>query len=130
MSEIKNLSASIDLSKLSRVSVANIPGKTGTLACVIIPVDENDIVRHANGGIYLNLNVLESREVKFGQTHYIKQNFSKDFRESYAAQFADKDERNKINPILGNAKPLEFEQSAAPAVTSEETVENKDDLPF
>lgn len=130
MSEIKNLTASIDLSKLSRVAVANIPGKTGTLVCVIIPVEENDIVRHANGGIYLNLNVLESKEPKFGQTHYIKQNFSKEFRESYASQFADKDERNKINPILGNAKPLEFEQNVAPAVSTETTVEQPDDLPF
>lgn len=129
MDEIKNLSAQINLTKLTNACVTNIVGKSGNkVACVLIPVEANDIYLGKEGAAYLNLVVRESKEVKYDQTHFIKQAFSKDFREANPEKFTD-EERKKL-PILGNCKPLVFEHTPVEVNTTAETADPNDDLPF
>lgn len=130
MSEIKNLSAQINLTKLSRACVTEVPGKNdNNVVCVLIPVYENDIYLGKDGAAYLNLSIRESKEIMFDQTHYIKQAFSKDFREANPDMFTEEN-RNQF-PILGNAKPLIFKNQPVEVKTiTAVTEEAKDDLPF
>jgi len=130
MSEIKNLSAQVNLTKLSRACVTKIPGRNGDkVVCVVIPVEENDIYLGKDGAAYLNLSIRESKEIMFDQTHYIKQSFSKDFREANPGKFTEENRNNF--PILGNGKPLVFKNAPVEVnTTTPISEEDKDDLPF
>lgn len=106
----------------------NIQGKTTTKECIVIPVEENQIfvTRDDNGkakGAYLSLTMWENQTPsQYGDTHYIKQHFNKEYREAHA-------EEMKQTPILGNVKPIKTkEQPFAQAETSAVAVD--DDLPF
>lgn len=74
----------------------------------------------------MGLSIFARREVsQYGKTHYVKQSFSKDFREAYPQQVQEK-------PFLGDMKPFVVENKnvaetvEAPAVN----VEDDDNLPF
>lgn len=122
-----NLQGSINLLELDLAGIATIRGKK----CVVIPIQENDIYIGMDENLkaksaYLGLSIFERREVgKYGDTHNVKQSFSKEFRESIPKEELDK------KPYLGNMKPLAVGSNNgvstvnAPAATTEE-----DDLPF
>lgn len=121
-----NLTGSIDLLRLEKACVATLKG----VRCVVIPVDMNDIYVSADKetlearGAFLGFNVYERREPsERGETHYIKQSFSKNFREGKSNEY---EERKKV--YIGGAKPNEYQQvqAQAPAVM----VDNDSDLPF
>lgn len=94
-----NLKGNINLARLTNVGCANIHG----VPCVVIPVRENDIyVAQDENGEYkhisVSVNIWENKEGadQYGNTHYVQQNFSKEFRENNP----DK----KV--YLGNLKPI------------------------
>lgn len=128
-----NLTGSIDLLKLQQTGLATIKG----VRCVVIPVEDNDlyITKDAATGkaksAYISFNIIAAREVgKFGDTHYCKQSFSKEYRETRSEVV---EARRKV--YLGNFKPLQFEghanaassATAIPITTDEVT---HDELPF
>jgi len=123
-----NLQGSIDLLKLELAGIATIKGKK----CLVIPIQENDIYINMNEDLkakaaYLRLSIFERREVsRYGKTHYVKQSFSTEFRESASKDVLD----NK--PYLGDMKPFVFDSnnSAAIVYAPMENTDEKDDLPF
>lgn len=134
---MENLNLDINLMKLSRVGVASIHG----IRCVIIPCEENDIFISQDQqtgkakGAYLSVTAwakkssLDANGVdQYGNSHMIKQSFSKEFREAHP-------EVTQQSPIIGNGKPVKGQGSnavnevAAPDVSGQ--IDNgNDDLPF
>lgn len=127
---MENLNIDINLMKLSRVGVAAIRG----VKCVVIPVEENDIFVSQDQqtgktkGAYLHLTAWANRNgaSQYGDTHYIKQSFSKEYRSAHA-------EISKNAPILGNGKPVQAQASqvnqvAAPS--ADNSIAEDDGLPF
>lgn len=124
-----NLTGSIDLLKLNRSGIATIKG----IKCLVIPIQENDIFVSADENLkpkaaYLGLSVYARREPsQYGKTHYVKQSFSKEYREAYPQQVQEK-------PYLGDMKTFEFENKNAAETVSAPQVSVEDDessnLPF
>ena len=124
---MNNLQGSIDLLKLQRSGIATIRG----IKCLCIPIQENDIYIGMDENLkaksaYLCLSIFERREVgKYGDTHNVKQSFSKEFREAVG-----EDEIYK-RPYIGNMKPLIIEsKNGVGAVDAPATNTEEDDLPF
>ena len=129
-----NYSQNINLLKLRKAAVMNIQGSKEMKLCVVIPVDENDIFLSADDNLkpkaaYLNVIAWETKEPsgvdKFGNTHGLKQSFSKEFRERH-------EEELKESPFLGSMKRFERMQ---PQVSAQQTasayaINDNDDLPF
>lgn len=125
-----NLNGSIDLLKLSRAAVTTI----NSLQCVVIPITENDIyvTKDQQTGkaksAYLSFSAWENKggANQYGNTHYIKQSFSKDFRERLGDKIKEK-------PFLGNAKPINFSgqpQQQQPIQQQPSYSQTDDSLPF
>ncbi len=90
----------------------------------VTKIDKDRLFRGAKG-TYLDLVLIPTRESKYGETHLVKQDISKEEREA------------GVNlPILGNAKELAEEAADRPAVTkaapsgSEDDWGGDDGLPF
>lgn len=123
-----NLNISVNLMKLSRVGVASIKG----VKCLVVPIAENDIYVSYDAttmkakSAYLSLTAWENRDGKpsqYGDTHMVKQSFSKDFREAnqdYCSHAA----------ILGNAKPFQSQLGVEVVDAPEVVPENMGELPF
>lgn len=117
-----NYNLKLDFSKLKKVGMANITGKTGNkVKCVVIPVEENNIFLSEKGGIYMNLACFELKEEKYDQSHLIKPSLTKEQRERMT------DEEKKAIPIVGALKPLKAKQAD---VREEVQPDPMDDLPF
>lgn len=127
---MENLNIDINLLKLSRAGVASIHG----LKCVVVPIEENDIFVSTDQqtgkakGAYLSLTAWANKNgvSQYGDTHYVKQSFSKDFRNANP-------DASKNAPIIGNGKPVQTQsngvsQVAAPNVDS--NIDSDSDLPF
>lgn len=122
-----------DFLKLKNACVINVNGNTGAKKGVFIPIednnlfvkmDENDKPKYA----YLDFIAFENKSPsRFGDTHMIKQSFSKDARLNMS------EEEKRMIPILGNMKPYEFKN---PSQSSEESAsqpvkkEKDEPLPF
>ncbi len=124
-----NLQGSIDLLKLDLAGIATIKGKK----CLILPILENDIYISIDENLkpkaaYLSVNIYERREPgKFGDTHNVKQSFSKEFREKIGREVMDK------KPYLGNMKPMEVKNNAVGTVSAAKVPDDDiedDGLPF
>lgn len=122
-----NLKGNINLLAMSRAGMATIRG----VKCVVIPVAENDLYVSADDsgkvkGCYLGLSVYERREASDkGVTHYVKQRFSKEYREAHT------EEEMSGKPYLGNMKPFTIEsRNAADKMEAAVTTTEEDDLPF
>lgn len=122
---MENYNISLNLLKL-HAAVMGVKGKDGSVKqCVVIPIEDNDLyasVRESGEtSVYLSLSMWQTSQTgKYGDSHYIKQHHSKQWRDA--------------NPevqtaIIGNAKPIAaFKNLNAPVV---ETVDvSPDDLPF
>lgn len=131
-----NLNIDLNLLKFENAFITDIQGKKEVKRCVCIPVAENDIfvsVDQQTGrakAAYLHMTAWKSREEKYGQTHYITQSFSKEYREAHPNM--------ERKPILGNGKPVETKEVSQqvqpqyqPPVGENVTLsESDDDLPF
>lgn len=127
-----NLNIDINLLKLSRAGVTTIHG----LRCVVIPTDENDIYisQDAQTGkpkaAYLRVTAWANKNGvdQYGHSHYVKQSFSKDCRNSHP-------EANRNAPILGNGKLVQKQNAAAPQAqlpiaSGDTSLANDGDLTF
>ena len=98
----------LNLLKLKRAGVMQIPGRTEVLRCLVIPIEENNIFistdeNNRPKAAYLDLTAWELKNPKYEETHMIKQSLSKEVREKMT------DEEKKAMPILGGLKPANFE---------------------
>ncbi len=118
---MSNLSIKIDLAKLQSSALVNITGKTGTKKCIVIPVEDAGLYV-GEKGVYLDLTAFELREVKFDQTHIVKQSMKKELYNSLTEE-----ERNAI-PIIGGIKM--FQSPSMPSDNLTLSPEEADDLPF
>ena len=121
----------LNLLKLKRAGVMQIPGRTEVLRCLVIPIEENNIFistdeNNRPKAAYLDLTAWELKNPKYEETHMIKQSLSKEVREKMT------DEERKAMPILGGLKPVIFEsQNAASSCDAPfAQTQNLDDLPF
>ena len=77
--------------------------------------------------MYFNFAVFENKQVgKYGDTHMIKQSIDKDARSKMS------DEEKRAIPILGNMKPMEFNNATHAVEPPVAPVSHEDDdsLPF
>ena len=124
-----NLNIDLNLLKLEKACILSVQGKFETKKGVFIPIEDNDIYVSVEGdkpkAAYLSVTAWESREEKFGQTHYVKQSFSKQFRESAG------EETIKNKPIIGNGKAIVVKEVntdyKAPEIEADPFTDN---LPF
>lgn len=125
-----NLNIDINLMKLSRVGVASIHG----VKCVVIPAEENDIFISQDEqtgkakGAHLHLSAWENKNgvSQYGDTHYIKSSYSKEFREANP-------EFVKNSPIIGNARPMQTQGNGVSTVQApnvDNSLDDDDVLPF
>ena len=112
-----NLNIKVALTKLEGAKVMDIQGKTTTRKCVVIPIDnEIGTVTDAyisqdaarldgqttwvpSKEVYLNLVALEFSDKRYGQSHGIKANISREYMKGMS------DEEIKSTPLIGNVKP-------------------------
>jgi hypothetical protein len=124
---MSNYSISINLLKVKNTAIKTIQGKTKPVRCVIIPLEGLSNLVENEHGIFLNMGAWASENQKFGNTHYVKVNISKEEQEAMT------EEQRKQQPIVGNMKPIVAKQTTVPESTKPETpvtVEGEDDLPF
>jgi hypothetical protein len=128
----ENVRCNIDLLKFENACVA----KIHDVECVVIPIKRNDLYVSLDynfkpKGVYFNVDVLARQEIgEYGDSHYIKQNLSKEFRESTDFQGDYKNKRQSV--FFGNGKPLVFEKKSLEQanIPSVEVQEGNDDMPF
>lgn len=124
---MENLNLDINLLKLSRVGVATIHG----VKCVVIPCKENDIFVSQDQqagkakGAYLHLTAWANKNgaSQYGNTHMLKQSFSKEFRDTHP-------NANQQSPIIGNGKPIQVQGSNINQVNAPNVNVEDDNLPF
>ncbi len=123
---MSNISIKINFRQL-KSAVRVMKGINGDVECLIIPIDQNHLVK-GEKGIYLDMVGFELKEKKADRkdTHLVKQNFPKEVFEAMT------DEQKRETPILGNMvvwggflepAPVNVEINASLEGTA-------DDLPF
>lgn len=119
-----NFGIKIDLLKLKNSFVTNLKGKAATKRCLVIPIDDAQLFL-GEKGIYLNLTGVEMQEVRYDDTHFVKQQLPKD-----VYQAMTEEERTK-QPILGSMRPIASTQRQMEVKTTTDTTQvEPDDLPF
>lgn len=117
-----NLNITINLTQLPGAKVMDIKGKTCTKQCVVIPID-NKVGTVCDGytgkgpdgqptpkffdDVKLNLVGIEYKARRYGATHGIKAQFSKEQQEQMT------EEQMRDMPWLGNVKPWAVAGEAA-----------------
>lgn len=92
-----NYSLNVNLLKIDGASLQTNP-TTGKKA-VVIPVDDANIfVNESNTAAYLGMNMYESRNSQYGESHSLKLKFSKATIERVGVDAI------KAKPFIGNAK--------------------------
>jgi len=105
----------ISINALSIQGAQRLTSKTGK-DCLVIDLDASRIQRHANGKLYLNLEMSENRdgEDQYGNSHRVAEPTTKDERAA------------KIQlPILGNAKTFYFPSESQGAPMKQATAPRK-----
>lgn len=121
---MSNFGIKIDLLKLKNSFVTNLKGKAETKRCLVIPIDDAQLFL-GEKGIYLNLTGVEMQEVRYDDTHVVKQQLPKD---TYQAMT---EEERKQQPILGSMRPIASVQKQMEVrTTTDSTQVETDDLPF
>lgn len=129
---MSNFQLKLDFLKFKNACVISIKGKKESKKGVFIPIEDNNIFVSAGDNdkaksSYIDLVAFETKNVgKYGDTHMIKQSLDKETRSKMTEE-----EKREI-PIIGNMKPMEFQNAAqtveAPVVNVEQ--EEDDSLPF
>ena len=107
-----NYKLKLDLTKLCGAQIVEVQGRK----CVVLPVDDNGIFLSQRGSAYLDLNIRESREVKYGQTHYAKVSVNKKTFASLSNEAKD-----ALKNVVGNMAPDEYNADNATTTSSEQT---------
>jgi hypothetical protein len=76
----------LNLLKLKRAGVMQIPGRTEVLRCLVIPIEENNIFistdeNNRPKAAYIDLTAWELKNPKYDETHMVKQSLPKEVRE-------------------------------------------------
>jgi hypothetical protein len=122
---MSNISIKINLRQL-KSAVRTMKSASGDIECLIIPIDQNYLVR-GEKGLYLDMQAYELKEKKADRkdTHLIKQGFPKEVFDAMT------DEQKKNTPIIGNLVVWGYSEPAPVNVEIEETQTTDDgDLPF
>lgn len=122
---MSNISIKVNLRQL-KSTVRVMKGASGDIECLIIPIDQNYLVR-GEKGIYLDMQAYELKEKKVDRkdTHLIKQGFPKEVFDAMT------EEVKKTTPILGNCAVWGYSEPTPVNVEIEETQPGEsDDLPF
>jgi len=105
----------LSINALAIQGAQRITSRTGK-DCLVIDLDASRIQRHANGKLYLNLEMSENRdgEDQYGNSHRV-------------AEPTTKEERGQgiKTPILGNAKTFYFPSEAQGAPMKQTTAPRK-----
>lgn len=101
-----NYRLDIDLSKFRNSCVMELKRGNEPVQCLIIPMEDNNLRVHNNGGIYANFNVSEMQKSNnYGATHYIKRFLTKDEYKALS------DEEKKNQPFFGSLKPADVKSN-------------------
>ena len=128
-----NLQGKINLLKLEKTGLMTVNGRSGAKLCVVIPVEENDIYVSRDEslkpkGAYLSINAWQSNSEsgvdQYGNSHSVKQGFSREFRERMD------EEEMRAKPFIGNLRPWERKEQPITAPTAQASADEYDDLPF
>lgn len=129
-----NLQGKINLLKLENSGVMKINGHGTTKLCIVIPIEENDIYLSVDKdtdkakSAWLSLNVWQNRTEsgtdKYGNTHSVKQAFSKQYKERMGEGAI------KEKPFIGNMKIWDTSNNATAKVSESADVGDDDELPF
>lgn len=107
-----NYKLKLDLTKLCGTQIVEVQGRK----CVVLPVDDNGIFLSQRGSAYLDLNIRESREVKYGQTHYAKVSVNK---KTFAT--LSNEAKDALKNVVGNMAPDEYNADGNNANTATAT---------
>lgn len=120
-----NFGIKIDLLKIKGAFMKNVQGRTQTKRCIIIPVDDDPGIYLGEKGCYLSMVAVELQNPKYEDTHMVKSDIPKDVRELLT------EEQRRELPILGNMRPLQFQQQQIQVNGVASFAENEDEsLPF
>lgn len=119
---MQNFDIKLNLQGLRGAFTTNIKGKSETKRCLVIPIDDANLFV-GEKGCYANFTAVEMKEVKYDNTHILRQQFDKEFYEKLS------DEDKKQIPIVGQMKPLEFQQKTI-VISGTIEADPNDDLPF
>lgn len=127
-----NFQGKLDFMKLKNACVISVKGKTGEKKGVFVPIEDNNLFistdeNNKAKGAYFSFSAFETKQIgKYGDTHMIKPSFDKNTRAKMSEE-----ERRSI-PILGNMKPMEFNNAthAVEPTTTPVAHEEEDSLPF
>lgn len=111
--EEKKYRIKLDLAKLTNAFVHEVQGRTRTVQCVCIPINDNHIFKSERGGLYLDLQATPLKKLMYGQTHLVKPMVGS---ENWKAM--SEDERNAI-PIVGNMTPTNPDNTEKPQTATE-----------
>lgn len=107
-----NYKLKLDLTKLCGAQIIEVQGKKS----VVLPVDDNGIFLSQRGAAYLDLNIRESREVKYGQTHFAKVSVNK---KTFASM--SNEAKDALKNVVGNMSPDEYNPDNATTTSSAQT---------
>jgi hypothetical protein len=122
---MSNISIKINLRQL-KSAVRTMKGASGNIECLIIPIDQNHLVR-GEKGIYIDMQAYELKEKKADRkdTHLVKQALPKEVFNSKT------NEEKKATPILGNLVVWGYSEHEPVNAEIVETQETEiEDLPF
>lgn len=126
---MSTISIKVNLRQLKH-AVQVMKGTSGTMKCLIIPIDQNNLYE-GEKGTYLDLTAFELKEKKADSkdTHLLKQLLPK------AVYEAMSEEQRKAQPILGNAIVWAGRQEPEPQTVDvssfvPEGTPGDNDLPF
>lgn len=122
---MSNISIKINLRQL-KSAVRTMKSASGNLECLIIPIDQNHLVK-GEKGVYLDMQAYELKERKADRkdTHLIKQSLPKEVFDAMT------DEEKKVTPIIGNLVVWGYSEPAPVNVEITDASEGTDgDLPF
>ena len=125
-----NFNIDIQLDKLPGARIQEVQGQTSKRLCVVIPIDNErgtvvdsyskfdhkagGVVWKPLQGVNLNLIAYEMKEAKFGQTHMLKANLSREVFTRMSEQ------QQKAMPIVGHLKPWQTTQAGMKAQEEEQ----------
>lgn len=125
--EKENYNIKLNLAALKKTGVREIPKKdgSGSIRCVVIPVEENNIFVSEKGNIFLSLDAW-STDSQYS-THRIRRTLTKAEREQMS-----KDEKNAM--WCGDMKPINYNGNNNGGYkqnnTTQTTPNSYDDIPF
>ena len=127
---MKKYGTSLDLLKLQNAFVKKFKSKSGQeVECVVIPIDQNYLVR-GEKGLYLNADtVIRDDEDQYGNVGFVVHKAPSN--QWKAASQEEKDKMNELN-ILGNLKDFSSKQAATSKWSEpmDASDNGADDLPF